>query len=156
MSDAVPFLSPVKFEAMFRPLSDGEATLAALLLRAAAIWIRARVAEAGRAALAVDDPMALLVSFEVVRDAMPPMPDKAGITQYSIQTDDRLESGTIAAAAGILDFNERHYKLLGLSFTAGPHYGGMGGDFGDITRGRGQRVDEFGNAIELVVVGERP
>lgn len=132
MADVVtPFLSRSTFEGMFRPLSAAEGTLADLLLKAAAVWINARIAEAGREPLAVDDPMAVLVSFQVVRDAMPPVPEMAGRTQYTIVTDDRTESGTIAAAGALLDFTEGMRLLLGLPATAGPAYGGMDGDFGN-------------------------
>ncbi|WAB10121.1 head-to-tail adaptor [Mycobacterium phage Gravaillia] len=134
MADVTPFLDVTQFEAMFRPLGDGERLLAETLLKAAAIRIRDRIAAAGRAPLEPDDAMAILVSFEVTRDAMPPIPEMAGRTQYSITTDDRTEQATMATAAGLLDFNERHWSLLGISATAGPEYGGMGGDFGQLGR----------------------
>lgn len=131
MADVVtPYLNRTTFEGMFRPLSSAEGTLADLLLKAATVWINDRIAEAGRPALAVDDPMAILVSFQVVRDAMPPVPEMAGRTQYTIVTDDRTESGTISAAGALLDFTDQMRILLGLPGTAGPAYGGMDGNFG--------------------------
>lgn len=140
-----PFLDRPTFEAMFRPLSAGEATLADKLLLAASQWITDRKPD-----IAPDDPMAVLVTFEVVRDAFAAVPELAGRTQYTITTDDRTESGTLAAASGMLDFNERHRMLLGLSATAGPAYGGMDGDFG----GYGDVVAFPG--LAAVVVGEFP
>lgn len=131
MADVVtPFLDRPTFEGMFRPLTSAEGTLADLLLRAAAVWINARIAEAGRVPLAADDPMAILVSFQVVRDALPAVPEMAGRIQYTIVTDDRTESGTLAAAGELLDFTDQMRLLLGLPGTAGPEYGGMDGDFG--------------------------
>ena len=132
MADVTPFLDPAAFEAMFRPLSAGERLLAETLLKAAAIRIRQRVADAGRDPLAADDPMAILVSFEVTRDAMPAVAELAGRTSYSITTDDRTEQGTLGQAAGLLDFNDRHWALLGLSATSAPTYGGMEGNFGPL------------------------
>lgn len=132
MADVTPFLDAAAFESMFRPLSEGEQLLAETLLKAAAIRIRQKFDDAGRPPPAADDPMAILVSFEVTRDAMPAVPDLAGRTSYSITTDDRTEQGTLSQAAGLLDFNDRHWSLLGLSGTATPHYGGMGGDFGSL------------------------
>lgn len=132
MADVTPFLDPVQFETMFRTLSQGEKLLAETLLKAAAILIRQKVAAAGRDPLAPDDPMAILVSFEVTRNVFPAVPDLEGRTSYSITTDDRTEQGTLAAVAGLLDFDDRHWALLGLSATATPTYGGMNGDFGPL------------------------
>lgn len=154
MADVVtPFLDRQTFETMFRTLSVPERTLAEMLLKAAAMWIDARIAEAGKPPLPRPpnaDPMAVLVSFEVVRDAMPAVPEMAGRTQYTIVTDDRTESGTINAAAGLLDFNDRHRTLLGLSATTGPQYGGMDGDFGHDYPAR-----SYPN-VSAVVVGDLP
>jgi hypothetical protein len=132
MADVTPFLDATQFEAMFRTLSSGEKLLAEILLKAAAITIRDRVAAAGRAPLAPDDAMAILVSWEVTKAVFPAVPDLEGRTSYSITTDDRTEQGTLAQAAGLLDFDDRHWALLGLSATATPTYGGMGGDFGPL------------------------
>ncbi|MCP3811528.1 phage Gp19/Gp15/Gp42 family protein [Mycobacteriaceae bacterium Msp059] len=132
MADVTPFLDAAQFEAMFRPLSPGEKLLAETLLKAAAILIRQRVAAAGRDPLAADDPMAILVSWEVTKAVFPAVPDLEGRTSYSITTDDRTEQGTLASAAGLLDFDDRHWALLGLSATATPTYGGMNGDFGPL------------------------
>lgn len=152
MADVTPFLDVGQFETMFRPLSAGEKLLAETLLKASAILIRQKIADAGRDALAADDPMAILVSFEVTRDVFPAVPDLEGRTSYSITTDDRTEQGTLAAASGLLDFNERHWALLGLSATAGPHYGGMCGDFGSLGG-----VADYLNPYPVVVgdVGDR-
>lgn len=150
-----PFLDRPTFETMFRTLTAQERVLAELSLRAASLWIDARIAEAGRPELPRDDPMAILVTFEVVRDVFPAVPQMGGRTQYTVTTDDRTESGTLADVAGLLDFNERHYQLLGLSSGVGPAYGGMGGDFGDPFRAAG---DPFwaGGSYGIVHLGELP
>ncbi|WP_431231525.1 hypothetical protein ACQ856_18355 [Mycolicibacterium psychrotolerans] len=132
MADVSPFLDVDQFEAMFRPLVGGERLLADTLLSAAAILIRREIAAAGREALAADDPMAILVSWEVTKAVLPPVPELDGRTSYSITSDDRTEQGTLAAAAGLLDFDERHWRLLGLSDTADPQFGGMDGNFGQL------------------------
>lgn len=122
MADVTPFVPIAEFEAQFRDLSAHERTLAERMLQAAAVWIRD---PARRPDIAQDDPMAYLVSFEVVRDAMPAISgiggeSLAGHINYSRGTDARMESGTLAQVAGLLDFTDRHLELLGLSTTALP------------------------------------
>src|SRR5262245_31152627 len=123
------FLTISEFSLMFprKPLTDEETTLAAFLLQAAAVWIRNAIADAGKPALADDDPMAKLVTFEVVRDALALPGDLLGHISYQRMTDDRSEGGTLAQAAGLLDFTEKHRRMLGLSATASPEYGGFCG-----------------------------
>ena len=154
-----PFLATNVFESMFRPLSVGERTLADKLLLAATQWIVDRRDEAGNPIVLVPpDPMGFLVCFEVVRACFPVVPDLQGRTQYTIVTDDRTETGTLASAAGLLDFDERMRVLLGLSATSGPVYGGMDANFGDpeLDASPMRRTDYYGNPIEQVVVGRLP
>jgi hypothetical protein len=152
MADVTPFLSPSEFAGMFpRTLTAAETALVGKLLTAAAMWIRERDAAAGKTERAADDPMALLVTYEVVRDAIALPGGLAGHVQYSRQTDDRIDSGTLRAdVGGLLDFNERHYMLLGLSASVGPVWGGMDGDFGEPYPSR-----QYGR-IAAVVVGDFP
>jgi hypothetical protein len=131
--DVTPFLSISDFQGMFpRLLTDSETALADLLLEAAAMWIRTAITDAGRDPLAVDDPMAKLVSYEVVRDALAVPGDLAGHLSYMRQSDDRAESGTLAAAGGLLEFTEHHRKMLGLTGSILPQYGGFDSGFGEL------------------------
>lgn len=131
MADVTPFLSTAEFTAMFRTLSTEETALVDLLLTAAAIQIRRAFTEAGQTAPAVDDPMARLVTFEMVKDALPAVQGWAGHTQYEWETDNRRESGTLAEVSGFLDFTDAHREQLGLlsSAPAGPAYGGFDSGF---------------------------
>lgn len=146
-----PFLDRPTFEAMFRPLSAGERTLAERLLIAATRWIVDRRAEAGKPiTVTPPDPMGFLVTFEVVKACFPTIPDLKGHTQYTITTDDRTQSGTLTDVAGLLDFDDRQMGLLGLSANPGPEYGGMDGDFGEPYPAR-----RMGN-VAAVVIGDLP
>lgn len=135
MAEVTPYLTAGTFAAMFRPLSTQEQALATLLLNAAALIIRREFDKAGKTAPTpgTDDDMAKLVSFELARDAMPAVEEMAGRTQYTIQTDDRIESGTIAAAADLIDFTDHHRLLLGLPVGARPTFGGFDSGFGNCT-----------------------
>lgn len=130
--DVTPFLSVSDFQGMFpRLLTDGEVSLASLLLEAAAGWIRTAISGAGKDPLALDDPMAKLVSYEVVRDALAVPGDLAGHLSYMRATDDRSESGTLVAAGGLLDFTDHHRRMLGLTASVLPQYGGFDSGFGE-------------------------
>lgn len=131
MAEVTPFLSTTDFQGMFRTLSTQETALAGRLLKAVAIWIRREVEAAGKPALPLDDDMAILVSFEAVRDALPAVEGWAGHTQYEWETDDKRESGTLAEVAGFLDLNDHHRAMLGLlsTDTADPQYGGFDSGF---------------------------
>lgn len=135
MAEVTPYLQTTDFVSMFRPLSTQETALATLLLRAAALVIRREFDKAGMTppSVGTDDDMARLVSFELARDAMPAVEEMAGRTQYTIQTDDRIESGTIAAAADLVEFTDHHRLLLGLPVGARPTYGGFDSGFGNCT-----------------------
>jgi hypothetical protein len=126
MSDITPFLDVSTFEGMFRPLSDTETNLATLLLNAASVWIRD---PSRRPGLDSTDPMGQLVTFQVVREALAVPAELYGHLEYETSSDDRIESGTLAAAVDILNFTEWHRELLGLSGAAGPAAGGMHSGF---------------------------
>lgn len=126
MSNVTPFLDVTTFESMFRPLNTQERALAGLLLQAAAVYIRDPSRSPG---LDSDDPMAQLVTFQVVREAMAVPAALYGHLQYETGSDDRIESGTLAAAVDILYFTDWHRELLGLSGSAGPAGGGMNSGF---------------------------
>lgn len=121
-TDITPFLSVTDFSGMFprQPMTDQETLLAGLLLEAAARWIRDAIAEAGKDPLAIDDPMARLVSFEVVRDALAVPGDLAGHISYQRMSDNRSEGGTLAEAGALLDFTPHHRRMLGLTESALP------------------------------------
>lgn len=129
-----PYLSLADFTAMYGPLSAPQQALATRLLRAAKIWIDREINKAGKDPLPSDDDMAILVSFEVVRDALPGiMPDGTPLaprqTGYTVQTDDRQEQGTLSAMAGLLDFTDHHRNLLGLTTSATPIGAGFDSGF---------------------------
>lgn len=122
MSDITPFLDVPTFAGMFRPLSAAETSLATLLLNAAAVWIRD---PSRRPGLDSSDPMAQLVTFDVVRQALAVPAQFAGYKSYEQMSDDRSEGGTFAGAADMLQFTEWHRELLGLSGAAAPVADGM-------------------------------
>lgn len=117
MSDVTPFLDLPTFTGMFRPLSEAEQNLATLLLTAASAWIRdpSRLPD-----LDSDDPMAKLVVFQVVREALAVPAELVGHIAYERASDDRSEGGTLAAVGDLLQFTEWHRELLGLSGAAEP------------------------------------
>jgi hypothetical protein len=126
MSDVTPFLDVPTFEGLFRPLSTEEQALANLLLTAAAAYIRA---PSRCPTLDSTDPMGQLVTFQVVREAMAVPADLYGHLQYETGSDDRIESGTLAAAVDILYFTDWHRELLGISGSAAAVSGGMHSGF---------------------------
>lgn len=121
-TDVTPFLSVTDFGGMFprKPMTDQEVLLATLLLEAAARWIRDAISEAGKDPLDIADPMAKLVSYEVVRDALAVPGDLAGHLSYQRMSDDRSEGGTLAEAGNLLDFTPHHRRMLGLTESALP------------------------------------
>ena len=122
MSNVTPFLDVPTFAGMFRPLTAAETNLATLLLNAASLWIRDPARCPG---LDSNDPMAQLVTFDVVRQALAVPAQFAGYTSYEQMSDDRSEGGTFAALADLLAFTEWHRELLGLSGAAAPVANGM-------------------------------
>jgi hypothetical protein len=156
--EITPFLTVNDFSAMFpRQLTDQESALAVFLLEAAALWIRNAIAAAGRTPLDATDPMAKLVSFEVTRDALAVPADLLGHISYQHATDNRSEGGTLAAAGGLLDFTEKHRRMLGLSATALPQYGGFEHGFGDTRRGYHYQNTPAGPVVVgAVVIGDEP
>lgn len=157
--DITPFLTVSDFSALFpRTLTDQESALAVFLLEAASVWIRNAIAAAGRPPLDVTDPMAKLVSFEVTRDALAVPADLLGHVSYQHATDDRSEGGTLATAGGLLDFTEKHRRMLGLSATALPQSGGFDSGFGgeDCRGYRYQNTPGGPVVVGTVVIGEEP
>lgn len=126
MADVTPFLDLPTFTGMFRPLSTQEQSLATLLLNAAAVWIRDPSRSPG---LDSSDPMAQLVTYQVVRDALAVPMALVGHLAYERGSDNRTEGGTLAAAADLLNFTEHHRELLGLSGAAAPTPGGFNSGF---------------------------
>lgn len=126
MSDVTPFLDLPTFTGMFRPLSTQEQNLATMLLNAAALWIRD---PSRRPDLDSSDPMAQLVTFDVVRQALAIPADLVGHVAYERASDDRSEGGTLAAVADLLNFTEWHRELLGLSGAAAPVTDGFDSGF---------------------------
>jgi hypothetical protein len=122
------------------------------------VWIRNAIAAAGMDPLLITDPMAKLVSFMVVRDALAVPGDLAGHLSYQRATDDRSEGGTLAAGGDLLDFTEHHRRMLGLSAAALPTSGGMCSGFPDAREpwwgGRYQNTPAGPVTIGTVVLGE--
>lgn len=128
-TDLTPFLPitadppALSFQGMFgRTLTAEESMLALLLVQAAALWIRNAIEEAGKDPLALTDPMAQLVTYMVVRDALAVPMNLSGYTSYQRASDDRSEGGTLAEAGNMLDFTEHHRKMLGLTGVAEPQF----------------------------------
>lgn len=137
-----------------RQLSDGEVTLAQLLLQAAATFIRDACDEGGLPEPPPDDPMAKLVSFEVVRDALQVPADLAQFTSYQRATDDRSEGGTLAVAGDLLDITENHRRMLGLSLAAAPQSGGFCSGFGQAGFGEDSGYRYANSPAGPVLIGQ--
>lgn len=118
-----PFLEVSDFVAMFRPLSAAETAVATPLLEVASEWIRAH-----KPGIAIDDPAAIVVTFEVTRDAL--MYGKyAGLTQFQETTAHRTKAGTIDTASVEKWITDRHRRILGISVLASPAYHFPAGDY---------------------------
>lgn len=115
MPDVSPFLTVDQFQAMVpRTLDATERALADKLLVAAAIWIRD---PSRRPDIAADDVNAQLVSWDVTWAVLLPGTHR-GQTQYSRQAGDRITSFSLAQAAAMLDFTDKHKQALGMSMVA--------------------------------------
>jgi hypothetical protein len=154
-TDVTPFLNVADFSGMFprQPMSDQETNLAGLLLQAAARWIRDAIAAAGRTPLDPADPMARLVSYEVVRDALAVPGDLAGHLSYQRMTDNRSEGGTLVAAGNLLEFTPNHRKMLGLTASALPQ-GSFDGYPDPIPAWHYQNTPAGPVTVGTVVIGE--
>lgn len=118
--DTTPFLSVDDFEGMFRPLSPAERNLVALLVQAAADWIRNDSRLPG---LAATDPLgvqAKLVTFDVVKAALGPAGTDPRVRSYTSSVNDRTTTITYNEAAALLTFEENHLAMLGLTLSAEP------------------------------------
>lgn len=164
--DVTPYLEIAQFAAMFgRTLSATETALATtLLLPASGVTIRNAFALAGKEPPDINDPMAKLVTFDLVSTALAVPAQYLGHTAYERSTDDRVESGTLAAVAAMLDLTDHHRIQLGLSAAAAPTYGGFDGFGGGDpwTGSHGPYVDQIAGAVYgdltfgVVAVGEIP
>ncbi len=116
MLETTPFLTTDGFQAMFaRTLSVRERALTDLLVAAAANWIRERLPD-----LPLAHTEAKLVTYDVVAAVMRRPGDYTGFSQVTRVTDDRTLGYTLESAANMLEFEDRHYRMLGLSVTASP------------------------------------
>lgn len=118
--DTTPFLSVDEFEGMFRPLSPAERNLVALLVQAAADWIRDDSRLPG---LPTNDPLAVqakLVTFDVVKSALGPAGTDPRVKSYTSSVNDRTTTITYNEAAALLTFDENHFAMLGLTMSAEP------------------------------------
>lgn len=118
--DRTPFLSVDDFEGMFRPLSAAERNLVALLVQAAADWIRDDSRLPG---LTLADPKAVqakLVTFDVVKAALGPAGTDPRVRSYTSSVNDRTTTITYNEAADLLEFDDTHLHMLGLITVAEP------------------------------------
>lgn len=120
--DTQPFLSVDEFAALIAPrqLSTGERALVGLLVQAAADWVRDPSRFPG---LPRTDPLATqakLLTFDVVSSVLGPAGVDPRVRQVMTQTDGRTTSITYADAAALLEFDDRHLAMLGLSTNAEP------------------------------------
>ncbi|GJJ23731.1 hypothetical protein [Mycolicibacterium mageritense] len=123
--DNQPFLSADEFAALIAPrqLTAGERALVELLVQAAADWIRDPSRLPG---LLRTDPLgatqAKLITYDVVSAVLGPSGTAPSdrLRQVMTQTDGRTTSLTYAEAAKLLEFDDRHLEMLGLSTTAAP------------------------------------
>lgn len=118
--ETTPFLSVDDFAGLFRPLSTEERNLVALLVQAAADWIRDDSRLPG---LTVADPKAVqakLVTFDVVKAALGPAGTDPRVRSYTSSVNDRTTTITYNEAADLLEFDETHLNMLGLITVAEP------------------------------------
>lgn len=118
--DTTPFLSVDDFAGMFRPLSTAERNLVALLVQAAADWIRNDSRLPG---LLASDPLAVqakIVTFDVVSSVLGPAGTDPRVKSHTSTVNDRTTTITYNEAASLLEFDERHLAMLGLPMTVEP------------------------------------
>jgi hypothetical protein len=111
-----PFLDAAAFVVMLAPetLTSGEYELATPLLQVVSDWIRDK-----KPGIADDDPAAIVVSFEVVRDAL--LSGKFGpFTSFAKTMGPRSRSATIDREALSKFVTGRHRLMLGLGAKAAP------------------------------------
>lgn len=119
------FLTATEFEAAWRPLSATESLWAARLLEAAGRWIRSQYLQHFGHAIDDDDPRAITVSIDVVKNAME-TGRYAGQTSFSRTRTEgprsKGDGGTFAAPGGALVFDDWHKEQLGLPTRPQPRY----------------------------------
>lgn len=112
----MPFLDVDGFAALWQPIPEADKPLATLLLEAAERWIREHKPD-----LTDDDPIARLVTFEVVRAAMISK-SYAGHVAYSKGIGPWTKSGTLSNPDAVFRLTDEHYRLLGISRSGEPHW----------------------------------
>ena len=120
--DVQPFLTAAQFAELIAPraLTAGETKLVELLVQATADWIRDPERRPG---LATNDALATqakLITYDVVNAALGAAGVDPRVRQMMATTDNRTTSITYAEAAKLLEFDDRHLMMLGLSTTALP------------------------------------
>lgn len=117
-----PFATHAQVEGTWSVLDAAQREYADLLLRAAAFWIRSKVAS-----IADDNAAAQVVSIEVVRAAL--QRDLFGGAESGTQTRggktdtwSRARTATVAELADTLVFSDFHRQLLGLAPATGAVY----------------------------------
>jgi hypothetical protein len=108
-----PFLDAAAFADMFRPLSDAEELLVTPLLEVVSTWIRDR-----KPGIADDDAAAIVVTFEVVREALA-YGRFGGLSQFKETTSHSESSGTFTSRDIERFISGRHRQILGLGSTTG-------------------------------------
>lgn len=119
-----PFIDIDDFQAAFRTLKPAEEQIAEWLLQVASDWIREH-----KPGIADDSVPAKLVVTEVVSTAL--RYNKYGpLTSFTEQTSHSVMSGTFSGeAGGLLDFTDRHKKLLGIPVMSAPQYSFPANDY---------------------------
>ena len=109
-----PFATPEEVSAGWRPLDTVASANALFLLKAVAMWIRAR-----RPDITDNDPAAKFVSIDVVRSAMQNAGER-GATAFSKAIGPWNKSITLSQAAGMIVFSAFHKQLLGIGGEGEP------------------------------------
>ncbi|QDP44124.1 head-to-tail adaptor [Gordonia phage JuJu] len=116
----VPFLTVEEFVTQWRPLSAAERVYAEQLLAAAARRIRRHVPH-----LAVDDPDAKLVSFQVVRSVLESDEARAsmpGLSTFTTTVGEKTNGGKLINPDALLVFTPYHWEQLGVSSKPKPRW----------------------------------
>lgn len=120
MAQPDPFLNATAFAAMLgRSLTAAESAQATPLLQVVSEWIRERKPGIDDYDVTIVDPAAIVVSFEVVRDAL--LCGEFGpVTSYTKTMGPRTRSVTFDRDAVSRFITDRHRQMLGLVAKAGP------------------------------------
>lgn len=107
------FLDADGFADMFRPLSEAETLQVEPLLEVVSSWIHDRLPD-----ISDDDPAAIVVTFEVVREAL--MWGKyKGLSTFEETTSHSTSSGTVQFREIERFITARHRQMLGLTASTG-------------------------------------